>query len=182
MPIDGIDPAVERIFRKALGHAARAELAELIQVEEALSDEHLALCIQLCAFVTGYTAIDVCGRKWPNNASVRRMAEGSANIGEIVKRTGLTADDAFEYISRVALGFEPLEKVFPDPEKISRIPFLVASNILATYAPRERHWWEFLDVIENALEKAWVTDLNVLPALMLRARMSAPPATTDVQQ
>jgi hypothetical protein len=182
MPKGGIDPEVERIFRKALGHAARAELAELIHTEDELNDEQLALCVQLCAFVTAYTAIDVCNRKWPSDASVRGMAEYIANGGEIVKRTGLTTQDTYEYISRVALGFEAFEKVFPDLEKITRIPFLVGSNILATYRPRGKHWWELLDVIENALERAWVTDLNVLPALMLLARMPAPPAAADGQR
>jgi hypothetical protein len=180
MPMDRLDPKVERIFRKALGHAARAEmteLAHLIHAEDEVSNEQLAACLGLCAWVTAYTAIDVCGGRWPNTASVRRMAEGSATVGEIVKRTGLTPEDAYEYASRVALGFEALEEVFPDPDKVSTVPFLVASNILATYGPREQHWWEFLNVIEDAFERAWVTDLHVLPALMVLSRMSRQLAT-----
>jgi hypothetical protein len=52
---------------------------------------------------------------------------------------------------------------------------------MATYGPREKQWWEFLDVIEDAFEKAWSTDLNVLPALMVLARMPAPPAAAGTQ-
>ena len=38
-----------------------------------------------------------------------------------------------------------------------------------TILPGGKHWWEYLDVIENALDAAEQADLSLLPALMLRS-------------
>jgi hypothetical protein len=35
------------------------------------------------------------------------------------------------------------------------------------FQPRDKRWWEYLDVIEYALETAAQTDRSLLPALML---------------
>ena len=50
------------------------------------------------------------------------------------------------------------------------LPLLIMANLLATFRPREKHWWEYLDQIWGAAETADRTSLTVLPALMLRAR------------
>jgi hypothetical protein len=171
--IDRLDPEVERIFREALGHAARAEMAELAKVQNDASVAQLAACLSLCGLVTAYVAIDVFDRNWPDSAALARIAKHTATSGELVKRTGLTMEDAYEYISRAALRGEALDKVFPDPDKLVTVPFLVASSILPGYRPQGKHWWEWLDAIEDALEKAWTTDLGVLPALMVRTRFEA---------
>jgi len=38
---------------------------------------------------------------------------------------------------------------------------------------REKDWWDYLEVIEEAVETAGSINLSVLPALMLRARRPA---------
>lgn len=182
MAIEHIDPKVEKPFRAALGHALRGELSEMNHLLEELSVDQGGAALGLCILVTGYVAIDVCGRRWPGNASVRSIAEHVANTGRIVKEIGLKTQQVYDFISRVALGGEPLEDVFPDADEGAKLPFIVAAHTLGTYHPREIEWWEFLDAIEYALEKAWATDLNVLPALMLRARMPARPITADASQ
>ena len=47
------------------------------------------------------------------------------------------------------------------------LPLLIMANLLATFRPREKHWWEYLDQIWESAETA---DRTSLPALMLRAR------------
>jgi hypothetical protein len=42
--------------------------------------------------------------------------------------------------------------------------------VLLTFWPKEKRWWEYLDQMWDATEKADRTSLSVLPALMLRAR------------
>ena len=126
--------------------------------------------------VTGYVAIDACERRWPNDASVRNIAEHVANTGRIVKDIGLNTQQVYDFISRVALHFESPEDVFPVADEAVRLPFIVTAHTLGTYRPREMEWWEFLDVIEDAIERAWAMDLDVFPALMLRSRMPTPAA------
>jgi hypothetical protein len=44
------------------------------------------------------------------------------------------------------------------------------ANLLLSFCPRDKEWWEYLDQIWEAAEAADRTSLTVLPALMLRAR------------
>jgi hypothetical protein len=76
MSIKRLSPDVENHFRKALGHAARAETEELGSLLGSLADVQVVEAIALCAFAAGYTAIDAVGREWPNEANLRRMALG----------------------------------------------------------------------------------------------------------
>jgi hypothetical protein len=48
--------------------------------------------------------------------------------------------------------------------------------MLVSFGPAGLHWWEYLNKIEDALEAAVAADLDLLPALMLRARRLASPA------
>jgi hypothetical protein len=61
--------------------------------------------------------------------------------------------------------------------KAGMLPLLITANLLATFRPREKHWWEYLGQIWDAAETADRTSLTVLPALMLRARKQASPQT-----
>ena len=55
-------------------------------------------------------------------------------------------------------------------EGLATIPLYATANLLLTFCPRDKEWWEYLDQIWDAAEKADHTSLSVLPALMLRAR------------
>jgi hypothetical protein len=50
------------------------------------------------------------------------------------------------------------------------LPLQVTSTLLLAFLPRDKQWWEYLDVIENALDAAEQADLSSLPALMLRSQ------------
>lgn len=165
-----LDPRIEEPFRKALGHAARAELNEMEAIVAHMSDDDALEAVGLCAFVAAYTAIDICGNSWPNDASLHKIADNTANTGTIVKKTGLTAQDAYDFIARVGIHNEPLDRVFPDPNTAIRTAFVAASSILAAYRPREETIWQFLDLIEDAHAFALGLDNRVLPALMLKAK------------
>ena len=85
--------------------------------------------------------------------------------------TGLDISDEeiFQYLSRVAMGSEKLDDVF-SAEGIATVPSYATANLLLTFCPREKDWWEYLDQIWEAAETAERTSLSVLPARMLRAR------------
>jgi hypothetical protein len=160
-----IDPKIEQPTRTMLGHAIRHELEELASAIQAAGNDTLLESIPLCLFASAYIAIDVCER-WPTDADLREIAKSAAE-----SETGLdiTEQEIYEYLSRVALGAERLDDVF-SVEGVATIPLFATANLLLTFRPKEKHWWEYLDQIWDAAEKADHTSLSVLPALMLRSR------------
>ena len=160
----GIDPGIEQPTRTMLGHAMRHELEDLASLVSATGDDAVASAIGLCVFASGYVAIDVCER-WPTQADLQEIAK---NASKSATKLDLDESDIYEYLSRVALGQEKLDDVFAMP-KAGMLPLLITANLLATFRPREKHWWEYLDQIWAAADTAERTSLTVLPALMLRA-------------
>lgn len=50
--------------------------------------------------------------------------------------------------------FESIFDVFPDKGKAVMIPILTTAALLVSYRTDGAHWWEYLAVIERALEEA----------------------------
>jgi len=178
MTINRISPDIEKPFRKALGHAIRNEFEEMRQVLLRLSEEQIAYCLSLCVHVSGYVAIDVCGRQWPDEDNLRRLAQATTKTS-YAQAFGLKAEDSYAFVKRVALGFEPLDKVFPSPEDAATLSFVITGHLLGVFHLADEEWWEFLNRIEEAHEAAQATDLDLLPALMLRSRRLTSPGATD---
>jgi hypothetical protein len=160
-----IDPKIEQKTRTMLGHAIRHELEELATAIQAAGNDTLLASIPLCLFASAYIAIDVCER-WPTNADIREIAKSAAE-----SETGLkiTEQQIYEYLSLAALGTERLDDVF-SVEGGATVPLFATANLLLTFRPKEKHWWEYLDQMWDAAENAERTSLSVLPALMLRFR------------
>ena len=161
----GIDPKIEQPTRTMLGHAIRHELNELAALVQAEGKEALLGSIPLCLFASAYIAIDVSGR-WPTDADLHEIAK---NAAKSVTRLDISEQEIYEYLSRVALGPEKLDDVF-SIEGLATIPLYATANLLLTFCPDDKEWWEYLDQIWDAAETADRTSLTVLPALMLRAR------------
>ena len=104
--------------------------------------------------------------RWPSDAVLRKIADNASKSS-----TGLDISDEeiFQYLSRVALGSEKLDDVF-SAEGIATVPLYATANLLLTFCPRDKDWWEYLDQIWDAAETSERTSLSVLPILMLRAR------------
>ena len=161
----GIDRKAEQVIRTMLGHAMRHELDDLAALIGTAGKETLLRGLPLCLLASAYIAIDVSDR-WPTEADLREIAK---HASEAETELDISEQVIYEYLSRVALGREKLDDVFPD-EGIIPIPLYATANLLLTFRPREKHWWEYLDQIWGAAETAERTSLTVLPALMLRAR------------
>jgi hypothetical protein len=163
-----IDPKVEEPTRRLLGHAVRGELDELSGLMSELGPERLLDCLGLCLSLSGYIAIDVCGHKWPPDADLRRLAQLMADID---LDFNLEEPDVYDYLSRLVLGFEPLSDVFPvNKGKGVMVPILTTAALLVSYRTDARHWWEYLDVIERALEEAAPLSEAAFPAALLLSR------------
>ena len=161
-----IDRKVEQATRTMLGHAIRHELDALADTIQSLGNETFLATIPLCLVASGYVAIDVSGMRWPGEAVLHKIADNASKSA-----TGLDISDEeiFQYLSRVALGSEKLDDVF-SVEGIATVPLYATANLLLTFSPRGKDWWEYLDQIWDAAETAERTSLSVLPTLMLRAR------------
>ena len=120
----------------------------------------------LCVVVSRDIAIDAAGR-WPTDADTREIARHTAASA---RGFDLSQDDVYAFLSRVALGGERMSDVIPSEQVGILLPLQVASTLLLAFLPRDKHWWEYLDVIENALDAAEQADLSLLPALQLRAK------------
>jgi hypothetical protein len=173
-----IPPAIEKPFRKALGHAIRNELDEFREALLALGDEQVLACLSLCAYVTGFVAIDVSGGQWPNEHNRSGIAE-RATKGVKAREFGLTPEESYAYLVRVALGFEPLDTVFPATTEGNKdavtLSFVIAGHIMTAFCPVDLEWWEYLTIMEEAYEASASASLALLPALMLRSRRLGSP-------
>ncbi len=169
MGIRQIPAEVERHFRKGLGHAARAEARELDELLDSLTDEEIAACISLCIAAAGYAAIDACGREWPNESNLRGIAHDTTT-SDNAQKLGFSEQEVYDFVARVSLRFEPVNEVFPEPERMTVLPFYITAHLLISFHPAEEKWWDFLDRIEAMFEMSEAADLDLTPAMMLRAR------------
>jgi DNA-binding XRE family transcriptional regulator len=164
-----IDPTIEKPTRDLLGHAIRGELEAMGQQVYAIGDERYLECINLCIAIAGYLGIDIAER-WPSDADLREIARHAA---ETTTKFDLNASDVFDYLSRIVFGAEKLDQVFPDITVSTTLPILATASILVSFRPknlRDKHWWDYLDVIEGASEQATTLDPAVLPAFTYRVR------------
>lgn len=179
----GIPQKDEEAFRAALNHAGHKRVDELRSALDRMTDQQIATAVRLCGFVSAYTVIDVVNRRWPTDEGVRLIAEKTARSAGANAWPGVTEQNLHLFLSRCALGFEDftvvLNDAFPDADDLLMAPFFLTIQLLGTFGPSEQSISAFLDVVEDAYEKAWQLDLNLLPALMVRARMPQPGKTPD---
>ena len=181
MTIPRISADIEKPFRDAVGHALRNELEEMREGLLRLTDGQIASCLNLCAFVSGYVAIDVCGRQWPDEDNLRRLGQATTTSNN-ARAFGLRAEDSYAYVKRVALRGEPLDTVLSPVEDAATLSFVITGHLLVAFSTEDQHWWEYLNRIEEAMEAALATDLDLLPALMLRSRRLSSPGAADAAQ
>lgn len=164
-----IEPQTEEQTRTLIGHAVRGELDEFEHLLAETSPERLTDCLVLCLRVAGYVAIDVSGHAWPTDANQHEIAQRMAAVD---LDFNLEETDAYDFLSKAVLGFRPLFDVFPDKQKAIVVPLLTTAALLASYRPGGRHWWEYLDIIEQALEQAAPLPKETVPAVLLWSRLN----------
>lgn len=165
-----IDPKVEEAARDLLGYAIRGEFEQFADAIETVGEQRFLEADSLCLRVAGYVAVDASGHEWPADAQLRHLARQLAGLED--KGYQLSESDAYGYLARVVLGFEPLLNVFPDQAKAAVIPFFATAALLVARRPEGKHWWEYLDMIEQALEAAAPLPETIVPAVLLLSRRS----------
>jgi hypothetical protein len=172
--IGRINPKVEKAMREAMSHVAHVEADQIESALGGLDDAERTEAIALSMAVVCYVMVDVCEMQWPNDASVRRIAEGLASVGSTAERLRLNAEEIYMYLSGSVMKAKPPEEVLEDAAQAGRLPIIVAQRAAVVYRPKDTHWWEYLDQIESAVEAAWALDLSVLPAAVMRAYLPKP--------
>jgi hypothetical protein len=162
-----IDPRVEGATRDLLEKVIGREYRETAEIIEAFGERRTAECLSLCLRVAGYIVIDICDHRWPTDSELRRIAQ---LMSENDLGFELPEADAYDFLARAALGFEPLAAVFSDGEKAGSVPILTTASLLVAYRPDGQHWWEYLDVIQGGLEEAAPLSQAAFPAALLLAR------------
>lgn len=165
MPI--IDPKVEEPTRKMLGYAIRGETQDLSALILSVGTQRYRRVIALCLLAAAYVAADASGR-WPTDADMREIARLVHERGIAVK---LDQEDVYDYLSGAVLGFKSLPKALGSDVAAAILPVLVTASMLFTFRPDGQKWWDYLDQIWSAYEKAETVDVSVLPALQVRAKM-----------
>lgn len=171
-----VNAKVEKALRETMGGVPDVEEDRILAPLAPLTDAERAEAIFLSTIITCYVVIDVCDSQWPNDASVRRIAHGLATVGSTAKRLQLDEREIYAYLTRTALGPEPLDDVIPDRAKAESLAIIVAQAALAVYSPKDMGIWDYLDQIESAIEIAMALDATVLPAAVMRAYMPKPAA------
>jgi hypothetical protein len=124
-------------------------------------------CLGLCASGAGYTVLDVCDFKLPDEANLRHIAQHSTR-STFAQAFGLRSQDVYDYIKRVVLGQERLDLVFAEADDAIILTFKMTGHILGAYHPEDLSVWDYLNRIEEMTGVAAAADMNVLPALILR--------------
>jgi hypothetical protein len=158
-----LDADTEKLTRRLLGHALRGEIGELEAALSAVNDVQQQECVTLCLLITGYVVCDVCAG-WPADADATNFAR------TVAETTDLPEGVVCEYLTRSVLHFEPIDKVFSDPDEAVMIMIRVAAELLVRFLPSQTHFWDYLDVVEAGLEIAESADMSVYPAMLWRAQ------------
>jgi len=159
-----INDRVEDVFRELLDHALHDRLddvkREMLDAGEQVYQQVLVLCVQVSAYIT----IDV-SKRLPTEVDYREIAK----IGS-ESRTNLpiTEDEMYIFLSQVVFGFKRLDEMFTDEKRASIVPLFTTANLVLSFFHKGKHWSDYLDVIENAIEVAEQERLDVLPSLMYR--------------
>jgi hypothetical protein len=162
-----IDPTTEESAREMLGHAIRGETGELAALIRSAGNERYRQVLGLCLLAAAYVAVDVAGR-WPADADVREIARLVSEQGTEVP---LDQEDVYDYLSGAALGFKSLPAALGDDLAAATLPVFITGTLLFAFRPGGEKWWDYLDQIWSAYEKAEALDLSVLPAVLVRSYM-----------
>jgi hypothetical protein len=169
-----INAKAEKALREAIGGVPDAEADQIDAPLAVLNEVERTEAIFLSTLVACYVIVDACGTQWPDDANIRQFAHSLATVGTTARRLQLGDGEIYQYLSRTALGPEPLQDVIPDYAEAMRLAIVVAQRAVVVYSPEEMEWWVYLDRIESAIETAMALDTAVLPAAVMRAYLPRP--------
>jgi hypothetical protein len=163
-----IDPDDEQATRDLLGHAISGDEQRFARSLQAIGDERYLHCLSLCIRVAGYIVVDACSWQWPSKAELIKIAQRITGMDDL--DFGVSEADTYAFLSRSAIGFEPLSDVFADRGQLGSIPLFTTAALLSAYCPDGRRWQEYLTVIERSLDLVAPLPEETVPALVLTAR------------
>lgn len=159
-----IDPKTEKTFRNLLDHALHSRLDDVAKgITDAGphgSEQATALAVQ----VAGYIMTDVC-KGVPSETDLR---EGARVASESRANLPVTEDESYAFLARIVFGPDSGPEVFQGSENAPVIPLFTTAQLILSFTPKGTKMWDYLDVIENAIEAASQARADSLPAFVYR--------------
>lgn len=159
-----IDPKTEKAFRDLLDHALHNRLDDVARgIAEAGPEtyEHAAaLAVQVAAYIVINAA-----ERYPSAADLKKTASIAA---ESKTNLPIAEDDIHAFLSRMVFGTENGLAVFQGNEDAPLIPLYATANLILSFTPKGTKMWNYLDVIESAIEAAEQARADTLPAFVYR--------------
>lgn len=147
-----ISARVEEPTRELVGHAIHGDQDQFEAKLRDLDIATLEQAVALAMSIAGAVAAHVSEANPPSEDALRTLA---ATAAKVEKRYDLGADEVFKFLAQSVFGSATLADLFEAHDAV-RLPFMVAGNLLGSYAKREQGqtWTDYLDQIEAALEAA----------------------------
>jgi hypothetical protein len=142
-----IDDRIEAMVREGLQSAVRRDVDRLDRAMKAFPDEaSRAAAAHLMMSISAYVMTDLYGGKPPTDDQVRALA---AKVAETEDWSNLPANEVAEFM-RLVLGDQSIQL---DPVSAGLLAFVVtASLLIGRPMPEGKHWFNYLDQVEAALE------------------------------
>jgi hypothetical protein len=147
-----INMAVEPLVREAFGAALGQDIDRLIAVGQDMAkggEQVTRDTINLAGAVTAFALFDLHGGAGPEDEQSRELASQFVEMNEWAD---FDAETAYIFLSGLS-NQRDIREILP-PETVARLVFVIGAWLLAAFGPEDRHWYTYLDQIENALESA----------------------------
>ena len=142
-----IDERVEPVVREGLQAAVRRDVDRLDRAMKAFPDETSRVAgAQLLMAVSAYVLVDLYGGQRPTDDQIQALA---SKVAENEEWSNLAPGDVAGFL-RLVLGNQAKQI---DPVTAGLLAFVVtASLLIGRPVPEGKHWFNYLDQVEAALE------------------------------
>jgi hypothetical protein len=142
-----IDDRIEAMVREGLQSAVRRDAERLDRAMRAFPDEAARVAgAQLLMAISAYTLVDLYGGQRPTDEQVEALA---AKVAQTEDWSHLLAGDIAGFM-RLVLGDQSAQL---DPVAAGILAFVVTGSVLiGRPMPEGKHWFNYLDQVEAALE------------------------------
>jgi hypothetical protein len=163
-----IHPERQELTRKMLACSIAGDFDGLGELIAEAGEDKYRKVLAYCLLIAGYLVVDICGGDWPSDANIRNI---SRTVAEREIEIELDQDDIYNYLSTVVVGFQPLNVGLTDQQLQFIFPVVATGSMLFTYRPKGMKWYEYLNRIQVAYDRAEITAGWVLPAMVLTDKM-----------
>jgi len=147
-----LNMAVEPLVREAFAAAVARDPGRSAEALRAMADGGDATVqdsVNLATLVAAFALRDLNGGQRPDDADLQRLAGSFVEMNEWAEFD----PDTVRSVLTALADQRSVEGELPAQE-VARLIFVLGVWLMAAFGPDERHWWQYLDQILDALESA----------------------------